>query len=83
MLKLPLTAFVPLQPPEAVQEVALLEVHVNVEPAPLVTLVGLALIETLGGVAETVTVADCLARAARSGAGQRVLRGRGQGCGRH
>ncbi len=59
MLKLPLTACVPLQAPEAVQEVALLEVQVRVEPAPLVTLVGFALIETLGGVAETVTVADC------------------------
>ena len=59
MLALPLTAFVPLQAPEAVQEVALLEVHVKVEPLPLVTLVGFALIDTLGGVADTVTVADC------------------------
>ena len=59
MLRLPLTAFVPLQAPEAVQEVALLEVHVKVEPLPLVTLVGFALIDTLGGVADTVTVADC------------------------
>ena len=56
---LPLTAFVPLHAPEAVQEVALLEVQVKVEPLPLVTLVGLALIDTLGGVADTVTVADC------------------------
>jgi len=59
VLRLPLTAFVPLQAPEAVQEVALLEVHVKVEPLPLVTLVGFALIDTLGGVADTVTVADC------------------------
>ena len=59
MLALPLTAFVPLQAPEAVQEVALLEVHVKVEPLPLVTLVGFALIDTLGGVADTDTVVDC------------------------
>jgi hypothetical protein len=50
---------VPLHAPEAVQEAALLETHVKVEPLPLVTLVGLALMETLGGVADTVTVADC------------------------
>jgi hypothetical protein len=33
--------------------------QVNVELPLLATLVGLALSETLGGVAETVTVADC------------------------
>ena len=59
VLALPLTAFVPLHAPEAVQEVALLEVQVKVEPLPLVTLVGFALIDTLGGVADTVTVVDC------------------------
>jgi hypothetical protein len=42
-----------------VQEVALVEDHVTVEPLPLVTLVGLALMDTLGGFADTVTVADC------------------------
>jgi len=42
-----------------VHAVALLEDQVTVEPPPLATLVGLALIETLGGVADTVTVADC------------------------
>jgi len=39
-------------------DMVLLEDQVNVEPPPLATLVGLALIETLGGVAEIVTVAD-------------------------
>ena len=62
MLALPLTAFVPLQAPEAVQEVAFVEVHVKVEPAPLVTLVGLALIDTVGLLAAPlplmVTMAD-------------------------
>ena len=58
MLALPLTDFVPLHAPDAEQEVALLEVQVKVELPPLVTLAGLALIETLGGVADTVTVAD-------------------------
>jgi hypothetical protein len=44
-----------------VQEAALVEDQVNVEVPPLVTLVGLALKETLGGVALavlTVMVAD-------------------------
>jgi hypothetical protein len=36
----------------------LVEDQVNVEKPPLETLVGLALSETLGGVADTVTVAD-------------------------
>jgi hypothetical protein len=55
----PLVAWLPDHAPEAVQEVALVEDHVKVEPLPLVTLVGFALIDTLGGVADTVTVADC------------------------
>jgi hypothetical protein len=54
----PLVASLPLQPPDAVQEVALVEDQVNVELPPLATLVGAALSETLGGVADTVTVAD-------------------------
>ena len=49
--------------PEAVQEVALLEVHVNVEPAPLVTLVGLALIETLGLLAAALPMMVTMAEA--------------------
>jgi hypothetical protein len=54
----PLVAIDPLQAPEAVQAVALVDDHVNVELPPLATLLGLALIETLGAVADVVTVAD-------------------------
>ena len=57
----PLVAWLPDQAPEAVHEVALVEDQLKVEPLPLVTLVGLALSETVGGVADTVTVADWLA----------------------
>ena len=57
----PLVAREPVQPPDAVQAVALVETQVNVELPPLATLVGLALKETLGAAAETVTVADCAA----------------------
>ena len=38
---------------------ALVEDQVSVDVPPWATLAGLAVIETLGGVAETVTVADC------------------------
>jgi hypothetical protein len=55
----PLVATDPLQAPEAVQAVASVEDQVNVEPPPLDTLLGLALSDTLGGVADVVTVADC------------------------
>ncbi len=48
----------PVQPPDAVHAVALLEVQVNVELPPLATLLGLALKETLGAGAEAVTVTD-------------------------
>ena len=64
MLCVPFTDSVPLQAPEAVHEVALVEDHVKVDPLPLATLVGLALIDTVGEavvVGEavlTVTVAD-------------------------
>ena len=57
----PLVAKVPDQPPEAVHAVALLEDQVKVEPPPLATLLGLALIFIDGAGAETVTVADWLA----------------------
>ena len=46
--------------PEAVHDVALVEVQVSVELPPLETLVGLALIDTVGA-GVTVTVADCVA----------------------
>lgn len=54
----PLVATDPLQAPDAVQEVALVEDHARFELAPLETLMGLAVSETVGGVADTVTVAD-------------------------
>jgi hypothetical protein len=58
----PLTAFAPAQAPEAVQEVALVADHVRSELAPLVTVLGLALMLTVAvGFAVTVTVADCTA----------------------
>ncbi len=59
VLNVPLTGRVPLQAPEAVHEVAFVEDQVSVELPPLETLVGLALIVTVGAAAETVTVADC------------------------
>jgi hypothetical protein len=57
----PLVASDPDQPPEAAQLVALVDAQLNVEPAPLAILVGLALSDTIGATAETVTVADCAA----------------------
>ena len=54
----PLTGSEPLQPPEAVQEVALVEVQVNVELLPLATVLGLAERVTAGAVVFTETVAD-------------------------
>jgi hypothetical protein len=48
VLNVPLVALVPLQPPEAVHEVAFVELHVNVEAAPLATEVGAALSEAAG-----------------------------------
>ena len=62
---LPLVAFVPLQPPDAVQLVAFVEDQAREPLPPLATLVGLAVIVTIGaGVGEllaTVTVADARA----------------------
>jgi hypothetical protein len=55
----PLVARAPVQPPEAVQAVALVDDQVSVELPPRATLAGPALRETLGGAAETVTVTDC------------------------
>ncbi len=54
----PLAASEPLQPPEAAQEVALVEDHVKVEVAPLATVLGLALSVTVGACVVTVTDAD-------------------------
>ncbi len=68
MLYVPLTASVPLHPPDAEHEVALVEDQVKVELPPLDTLVGLALIDTVGGLAGgalpasplIVTIADVI-----------------------
>ena len=59
----PLTDFEPVQPPEAVQAVAFVVVQLSVDELPLVTVVGVALSDTVGGVgpAATVTVTDCAA----------------------
>ena len=54
----PLVAIDPLQAPEAVHAVALADDQINVALSPLAMLVGLALMETLGGAADVVTVAD-------------------------
>lgn len=54
----PMVALVPVQPPEAVQLVALIELHASVEDCPLFTLAGFAVNETVGagGVTTTGTV---------------------------
>ncbi len=55
--RVPLVAFAPVQPPEAVHAVALLEDQVSVELPPAVMLVALAdKVAVGGGVAATVTV---------------------------
>jgi len=54
----PLAAFVPLQPPVAVQDVALVELQVSVEDPSLGMLMGFAVNVAVGtGLAVTVTVA--------------------------
>jgi hypothetical protein len=53
---LPLMANVPLQPPDAVQDVALVELQVRVEAAPLTTEAGFAVKEAVGS-PRIVTVA--------------------------
>jgi hypothetical protein len=61
VLSEPLSASVPLHPPEAVHEVALLDDQLSVDPAPLVTVLGVALRVTDGAGVVTETVADCAA----------------------
>ena len=58
----PLIALLPDQPPEAVQDVALVDDHVSIDAPPLATVLGLALKPTVTvGRALTDTVADCMA----------------------
>jgi hypothetical protein len=57
VLALPLTGSVPDQPPEALQLAALLEVQLNVEAAPALTVTGVAVRLTVGpGTVGAVTV---------------------------
>jgi len=55
----PVSALVPLQPPEPVHAVALLDDHVRVELWPAVIALGPTLSVTVGAALLTVTVADC------------------------
>jgi hypothetical protein len=55
----PVSPLEPLQPPDAVQEVALLLDQVSVEAAPAFTVLGAALSVTVGAAPETVIVTDC------------------------
>ena len=48
----------PLQPPDALQDVALVAVQVSFEVAPLLTVLGLAANVTAGGLLVTETDAD-------------------------
>jgi hypothetical protein len=59
VLRVPPVASVPLQPPEAAQDVALLELQVSVEEPPLGTTVGYAL-NVASGITPTTTVAVLL-----------------------
>ena len=54
----PLTALLPLQPPDAVQAVAFVTDQVSVELVPLVTELGAALTKIVGAGDLTETVAD-------------------------
>ena len=57
----PPVASLPVQPPEAVQDVACVEDQVSVELPPLLTALGPTLRLTVGVAAFTETVADCTA----------------------
>jgi hypothetical protein len=61
VLWLPLVAFAPLHPPDAVHDVTLLELHVSVLLAPLATTSGEADSVTVGAVDEPPTFTDALA----------------------
>ena len=56
---MPLLASTPLQPPEAVHDVALVELHVSVEDPPLATVDGTAVMVAVGMIA-TVVVSGAL-----------------------
>jgi hypothetical protein len=56
----PLVAWLPLHPPEAVHDVALVDDQLNVDRPPLATVLGDAASVTAGAGVATVTVADCV-----------------------
>ena len=56
-----MTLLLPDQAPEAVHAAAFCVDQLRTEPAPALTVLGLALSVRVGGRAETVTVADCMA----------------------
>jgi hypothetical protein len=57
----PLNHLVPLQPPDAAQDVALVPDQLSVAEPPEFTLLGVALSVTVGAAGATVTVTDCVA----------------------
>jgi hypothetical protein len=57
----PAVASAPLQPPEALQAVALVDDHVSADVAPLLTVAGFAVRVTAGAGVVTDTVAACAA----------------------
>ncbi len=61
VVRVPLVGSLPVQPPEALQEVAFVEDQVRVEVAPCATVLGLAEIVTAGAGVVTETVAACTA----------------------
>ncbi len=61
VVRVPLVGSLPVQPPEALQEVAFVEDQVRVEVAPFATVLGLAEIVTAGAGVVTETVAACTA----------------------
>jgi hypothetical protein len=61
VLRLPLAAKLPLQPPEAVQDVALVELQVSVDEPPVATLEGEALTLAVGAAGKGLTVTDAAA----------------------
>jgi hypothetical protein len=79
LLSVPLVAFAPVNvPPEAVQEVALVELQVNVEDPPLAIVVGLAAsvaMGTAGGAGTVVTGTPDPPQAARSSAAPIAIAG--------
>jgi hypothetical protein len=76
VLWVPLVANAPLQPPDAVHDVALVELQVNVEDSPLVTAVGAAAIDAVaGGGAVTTGTDPDPPQAARSSAAPVVITG--------